>query len=250
MDGCSGRTFEMRTSVGLSGQLLTASRELSEQMYSFCPKGVSHVYDPVQYAVEGHRKYIEFYGGLRGRTLLLGMNPGPWGMAQTGVPFGDVRMVRDWMQIESTLVPQALPAQHPKYPILGFHCLRREGSGSRLWGWARERYVAADSFFRRYFVWNYCPLLFIANGRNVTPDALNRGEQQILAAACDAALIRVLEILKPKRIVGLGRYAERRARSVVGTSAKVDYLLHPSPANPAANRYWSTAADEALAEHR
>ena len=38
----------------------------------------------------------------RKEAVFLGMNPGLWGMAQTGVPFGTVSLVRDWMGIEDT----------------------------------------------------------------------------------------------------------------------------------------------------
>lgn len=49
---------------------------------------VQYVYNPLEYAWETHRCYAERYcrGGPRGqRVLFLGMNPGPYGMAQTGV---------------------------------------------------------------------------------------------------------------------------------------------------------------------
>lgn len=208
--------------------------------------GASHVYNPLSYAWPAQRIYLRRFGACKGRVLLLGMNPGPWGMAQTGVPFGDVVMVRDWMGIEAPLAPP-LPEQHAKYPIAGFECHRREGSGSRLWGWARDRFGDAEEFFARFFVWNYCPLLFLKDGRNLTPEKLRREEEEPLVAACNKALKELIEALEPVAVVGVGRYAQRRAEEVVGEAVAVDYLPHPSPASPAANRGWAGLAEKALA---
>lgn len=205
----------------------------------------SHVYNPLIYAWAGHREYLQRYGDRRGRVLLLGMNPGPWGMAQTGVPFGDVVMVRDWFGIDAPL-GDMLPEQHRKYPILGMACHRGEGSGSRLWRWAETRLGSPEDFFARFFVWNYCPLLFIENGRNLTPERLSRSEADALTAVCDRALNGVIQALAPAAVVGIGRYAERRARALLGDDADVRYLMHPSPANPAANRDWPAFAEQAL----
>lgn len=208
--------------------------------------GPSHVYNPLRYAWGAHRQYLERYGRGRGRIVLLGMNPGPWGMAQTGVPFGDVVLVRDWLGIEAPLA-RRLPEQHPKYPILGFDCHRREGSGSRLWGWARERFGTPQRFFRRFFVWNYCPLLFLKDGRNFTPERLRRAEADALGGVCDRALDALGEAMRPAAVVGVGRYAERRARELFGERLPIGYLPHPSPASPAANRGWPALAEQALA---
>ncbi|MGH8273224.1 MAG: uracil-DNA glycosylase family protein [Gammaproteobacteria bacterium] len=205
----------------------------------------SHVYNPLQYAWAAQREYLERYGQKPGRVILLGMNPGPWGMAQTGVPFGDVTQVREWFRIEAKLA-RRLPEQHPKYPIMGMNCHRREGSGTRLWGWARERFGTPERFFARFFVWNYCPLLFIGNNRNMTPNQLRREEAVPLTDACDRALALAAEALQPQAVVGIGHYAETRAREVIGERVPVSYLLHPSPANPMANREWPERAERAL----
>ena len=205
----------------------------------------SHVYNPLVYAWEAHREYLRRYGAKRGRVLLLGMNPGPWGMAQTGVPFGDVLTVREWFRIDMHL-GATLPAQHPKYPIRGMACHRNEGSGSRLWRWAESRIGTPDDFFERFFVWNYCPLLFIKNGRNLTPEHLSRPEAAALAVVCDRALAAVVRALAPVAMVGIGRYAQQRATALLGADADVRYLIHPSPANPTANRDWPAMAERAL----
>jgi len=205
----------------------------------------SHVYNPLDYAWAAHREYLQRYGTVRGRVLLLGMNPGPWGMAQTGVPFGDVVSVREWFGIQTRL-GRALPEQHPKYPIRGMDCHRNEGSGSRLWRWAQARVGSPDDFFSRFFVWNYCPLLFIGDGHNLIPERLSRAEAQALTKVCDRALLAAVRALTPSAVVAIGRYAERRAATVLGMDADIRYLPHPSPANPAANKDWPALAEQAL----
>ncbi len=205
----------------------------------------SHVYNPLRYAWSGQQAYLRRHGAGRGRVLLLGMNPGPWGMAQTGVPFGSIRAVRDWFGIDTRLAGE-LPVQHPKYPILGMQCPREEGSGQRLWGWARQRFGTPGKFFRRFFVWNYCPLLFLARNRNLVPSGLDADEARALDAVCDNALDAVIATLQPAAAIGIGRYAEQRLRRHAGDRLAVGYLLHPSPANPVANRGWSRHAEQAL----
>ena len=226
--------------------LLRTTRRLARECAKLELTTPSHIYNPLSYAWTAHREFLRRYGEKRGRVLLLGMNPGPWGMAQTGVPFGDVVMVREWFGIHSHL-GGVLPAQHPKYPILGMACHRNEGSGSRVWRWAQARLGTPDAFFERFFVWNYCPLLFIKDGRNLIPEHLTRPEREALMAVCDRALAAAIRALAPTAVVGIGRYAQQRAMDLLGAEADVRYLVHPSPANPAANRDWSALAEQALA---
>ncbi len=225
--------------------LIRVTRGLAREVSRLDFDTPSHVYNPLAYAWPAHREFLRRYGAKRGRVLMLGMNPGPWGMAQTGVPFGDVVMVREWFHINGKLAG-TLPEQHPKYPILGMACHRNEGSGSRLWRWAEARLGTPDAFFERFFVWNYCPLLFIRNGRNLTPEHLNREEADALTSVCDRALAAAARALQPAAVVAIGRYAERRATAVLGEDADVRYLLHPSPANPKANREWPALAEQVL----
>jgi single-strand selective monofunctional uracil DNA glycosylase len=207
---------------------------------------VTHVYNPLDYALAPMARYFEKYGRGRREVVLLGMNPGPFGMAQTGIPFGDVQMVRDWLRIEE---PVGKPeTEHPKRPVAGFECPRGEVSGARLWGWARERFGTPRRFFARFFVANYCPLCFIEDtGRNRTPDKLPAAEQTPLFAACDRALRATVEYMKPTYVIGVGKFAETRARTALdGLEVKVGGILHPSPASPLANRGWAPAAETAL----
>lgn len=207
---------------------------------------VTHVYNPLRYAREPHEAYLERFGGKRGRVVLLGMNPGPFGMAQTGVPFGEVGHVRDWMGIDGEV--KRPRHEHPKRPVEGFSCTRSEVSGARLWGWAKARYGTPRRFFARFFVVNYCPLAFLEEtGRNRTPDKLPQAERQPLFAACDRALRETIEALGPRMVVGVGAFARKRAEQVLGSAVPVGMMLHPSPASPRANRGWQAQAERDLA---
>lgn len=237
--------------------LLDAAATLSESLAAlrFAPP-VAHVYDPLRYAWAPHEQYVLRYGATRKRIVLLGMNPGPFGMMQTGVPFGEVAAVRDWMGIDA---PVAVPAtQHPRRPIEGFACRRSEVSGRRLWGWAALRWGSADAFFADCFVLNYCPLVWLeASGRNRTPVQLPAGELRPVHDACDQHLATALAALSPDWAIGVGGFAEACLRRVLQSeridgdfarTVRVAQILHPSPASPAANRGWVEAVDARFAE--
>ena len=227
--------------------LVQVSRSLSRVVSKLrFAEPVTHVYNPLEYARRPHELYLERYGAGPKEVVLVGMNPGPFGMAQTGVPFGDVALVRDWMGIEASVGRPK--SEHPKRPVLGFECARSEVSGSRLWGWARDRFGSPERFFSRFFVLNYCPLVFLEeSGRNRTPDKLSAAERAALLPACDQALRAALEMLDPALVVGVGAWATKRARSALGDGAlPVGTVLHPSPASPRANRGWAPQAEDEL----
>lgn len=207
---------------------------------------VSHVYNPLIYAQRAFLLYWQRYGSQGKEVVFLGMNPGPWGMAQTGIPFGDPIMVRDWLDI---CVPIGQPEKiHPKRPVEGFDCLRREVSGQRFWGWAKARFVTPEAFFRRFWIANYCPLVFMeAGGRNRTPDKLPESERKPLLAACDNALRRTIQLIKPRWVIGVGAFAaQRAAASLDGIDVRIGRITHPSPANPTANRGWDRLIEQEL----
>ncbi len=197
---------------------------------------VTHVYHPLDYAWKAHEEYLHRFGHGPKRVLFLGMNPGPFGMTQTGVPFGEIAAVRDWLKISAPIASPAVA--HPKRPVLGYQCPRSEVSGRRLWKLFSDRFGAPEIFFAEHFVVNYCPLAFLsASGANLTPDKLARAERARLTAICDAHLRRVVEILQPEWIVGIGAFARERGEAMaVGTVIRVGQILHPSPASPKANR--------------
>lgn len=208
---------------------------------------VAAVYNPLDYAWDLFASYLQRFAG-RGRVVLVGMNPGPWGMAQTGVPFGEVAAVRDWMGLEGQV--RKPDEEHPQRPVEGLACDRSEVSGRRLWGWAQDRFGTPDRFFERFLVINYCPLMFLEeSGRNRTPDRLPIAERTPLLNTCDAALADALTALEPSRVIGIGKFASDRCRGVLADSGlEVGTVLHPSPASPAANRGWAEQAERQLRE--
>lgn len=262
-------------------QLEKLAHQLSNQVDKLqFGSGVTHVYNPLDYAWASHAQYLKLgvASGAKKKVIFLGMNPGPFGMAQTGVPFGEVAAVRDWMGICEKV---GHPAQeHPRRPVEGFNCLRSEVSGQRLWGLFAQKFCTARHFFKDHFVVNYCPLLFLDAGekhcRNLTPDKFSVADTATLYAACDAHLRAVIEIMQPQWVIGVGKFAEDRAcLALTGLSAKevakqrakaeknatpapvlssllslpapkIGTVLHPSPASPIANRGWAEQATAQL----
>lgn len=231
-------------------KLAQTARELGDKVDRLeFSEPVAYVYNPLVYAWEPHQKYLERYGAGAKEVVFVGMNPGPFGMAQTGVPFGDVAMARHWLGIEGSV--KRPPREHPKRPVMGFECERAEVSGSRFWGWARDRFGTPQLFFSRFFVLNYCPLVFIEeSGRNRTPDKLTSGEKTKLFDACDTALFESVRALEARFVIGIGAFAEERIRSALGgrPDIEVGRVLHPSPASPVANRGWAERAEAQLLE--
>jgi single-strand selective monofunctional uracil DNA glycosylase len=225
---------------------IDAARQLSGELAPMrFAAPVSHVYDPLTYAWPIHEAYLARFAASPKRVVFLGMNPGPFGMAQTGVPFGEIAAVRDWLGLSGEVVKP--PAENPKRPVEGFACTRSEVSGRRLWGLFRERFGTAEAFAREHFVANYCPLAFFDGGRNLTPDKLPAAESGPLLAACDAHLRALVDALRPEWVVGIGAWAEQRAAAALADrDVRIGRVLHPSPASPAANRGWSPAATAQL----
>ena len=177
------------------------------------------------------------------------MNPGPFGMSQVGVPFGEIDHVRDWLGIE-TLIGKP-PVEHPKRPILGFACTRSEVSGRRLWGWAKETYGTPEAFFETFFITNYCPLVFMEGltGAIGCRRSSPRSSERRCLRPADRALLQTVELMQPELILGIGKFAEKKAQQVVGhLDVQIGSVPHPSPASPIANRGWSPLMDAALKE--
>ncbi len=234
-------------SESIADHLVKAAKKLSRAVdrLHFSPP-VTHVYNPLSYAWPAHEAYLRKFGNSRKRVLMLGMNPGPFGMAQTAVPFGEIAAVRDWMGIEE---PVGKPKnEHPNRPVDGFDCPKSEVSGRRLWGLFSEVYPNAEEFFAEHFVTNYCPLSFMEEkGANRTPDKLPAAEFEPAAAACDAHLKKLVALLEPEWLIGVGGYALKRFQALFSPEDfKMGTILHPSPASPAANRGWAEAATRQL----
>ncbi len=231
----------MPTQARIADQLLRAAAELRDtaQTLPFAPP-VHTVYNPLTYAWPMVEAYTRRFGNTKKRAVLFGMNPGPWGMAQTGIPFGEIHAVRDFLRLHA---PIGRPnPQHPKRLVQGLACQRSEVSGRRVWSLIEARFGSADAFFTEHFVTNFCPLVFMAeSARNLTPDKLPVHEREPLVAACRKHLQRVLDVLEPQFVIGVGAWAESQARSCADQlpGVTIGRILHPSPASPAANRDWA-----------
>ena len=204
---------------------------------------VVSVYNPLRYAWNGFTQYMKFSEG-RKRVIFLGINPGPWGMAQTGIPFGEINAVRNFLGItQISITPPE--NQNVSYPVRGLNCGRSEVSGKRLWGLFASRFGTAENFFAHHFVLNYCPLLFLCRTekgsiRSSTPDRIDPSERMRFCRFCDTTLIEAVEILKPDYVVGIGNFAYQRAKfALIGQRVTITKILHPSPANPKANHDWA-----------
>lgn len=217
---------------------LQISQKLSKALNALTLNAIPFVYNPLDYAWAAHADYLQKFGNSERQTLFLGMNPGPWGMAQTGVPFGEVGFVKDWLNISGTIRKPKIECQQK--PVLGWDCTRSEVSGQRFWGFAQKQFQTPKSFFKNFMVLNYCPLLFLdGGGRNLTPDKLARADREQIGKICDAALAQFIAFYKPVRVIGVGGFAKACfERVVTDPQIKIGTILHPSPASPAANRGW------------
>lgn len=242
------------SSDSLTQALQASAKSLIETLstLTFSREVVAMTYCATDYTWEVHAAYLEKIATSwkEGGTLLLGINPGPWGMAQTGVPFGEIAAVRDWMKLSGRIGKPRF--EHPKRPILGWDCPRSEVSGRRLWGLFSQQYLRAEDCFTRYAVMNFCPLVWMGErGNNLTPDKIPTAQRMPVEDACQRHLAEVIHLLNPHSLIGVGAYAKKKIEQVVKDSFdKVPFLigqiLHPSPASPAANRGWEQQAIKQL----
>lgn len=224
-------------------EVIRAARELSaavDKLQFSAP--VAYTYNPLNYAWAGHEAYIRRFAHGKKQVLFLGMNPGPFGMAQTGVPFGEIAAVTLWMGIPGAPIAQP-PSAHPKRPIQGFACPRSEVSGRRLWGLFEQVYGTAENFFSQAYVANYCPLIWMSEtGANITPAQLPAEQTAQINAACQRHLVQLIELMEPHYLIGIGAYAlkqlEIAAAALPERRFTLGTLLHPSPASPVANKCW------------
>uniref|UniRef100_A0A0C9RNR1 Smug1_2 protein n=1 Tax=Fopius arisanus TaxID=64838 RepID=A0A0C9RNR1_9HYME len=135
------------------------------------PAPVEYLYSPIEYAFSVHSNYLQKFCKHEKKILFLGMNPGPWGMSQTGVPFGEVNTVVNWLGLSGHI--DKPPREQPARRVTGLLCKRSEVSGRRFWELFKGLCCTPEIFFRHSFLRNYCPVaLMDAAGRNITPAEL------------------------------------------------------------------------------
>jgi len=224
-------------------RMIEATSKLRDDVEKFADSlvkegSVDAVYNPLAYAWEPHRAYLELASGGGAKTLLLGMNPGPHGMGQMGIPFAATSVVRDLLKITNLEVGQPRTL-HPKRPVSGLDWPKEEVSGTRLWGLLANEYGSAESIFKSVFLLNHCPLMLFSGERatNITPDKITGPTTKALLERCDEHLREVVDIMQIERVIGVGRYSEKRALNALsGIDISVTTCWHPSPASPLANR--------------
>lgn len=195
-------------------------------------------YNPLMYAWDVHEEYLRRMGGLGAQTVMLGMNPGPHGMGQMGIPFAATSVVRELLGISDIQVNQP-EIPDDRRPVIGLDYHKEEVSGTRLWGLLQKQYGDAETIASHVFLVNHCPLMLFSGPRatNITPDKIGGKTAKTLLERCDEHLTEVVSILGADRVVGVGKFAESRARAaLVETSVEVAGCWHPSPASPLANR--------------
>lgn len=221
-----------RAAAGLRDDAEDLARRMESEGVADC------VYNPLMYAWDIHEEFIRVSGGRGAKTILMGMNPGPHGMGQMGVPFAATSVVRDLLGISGIDVSK--PAiSHPKRPVNGLAHPKEEVSGTRLWGLLQDRYGGADQIFQNVFIVNHCPLMILhgPRGTNVTPNNVSGPAVRDLLERCDQHLMEVVMALGAEQVIGIGKYAEKRANLALGEMGiRVRTCWHPSPASPLANR--------------
>ena len=236
--------------MDFSDRLIGRTRKLCNEVDELSFSYDGFIYNPLDYAWDMHEAFLRRYAKEGASILFLGMNPGPFGMMQTGVPFGEVNAVRDYLHLD---LPVGKPEnEHPNRPVLGMQIGRSEGSGKRLWGLISLLWPDSDAFFRDHCVFNYCPLGFLDRGKtakNFTPDHLPKAEKAALEAVCDAYLRDVIDLFRPKALIGVGKYAEAKLEAVNDDSSRiVSSIIHPSPGNPQANNCWNEKTTQKMKE--
>ena len=239
--------MRMDTVLEAAKVLRDAANKLSPALLKNC-KQIDWIYNPLDYAWNPHQEWIRRFAGNGATTLLVGMNPGH-GMGNTGVPFGCPEQVRDFLSITGLEVYQP-PSIHPKRTVYGLECPKPEVSGRRIWSFLAAHYGTPEEVSKHIYIVNHCPLwMFNEAGQNITPDKLTGAAAKKLKDICDHHLRTVVNEMGITRVIGVGRYAQKQAASIF-SEIDVDWVPHPSPASPFANRNggadWRTAFSDVL----
>lgn len=236
-------------------QLLAASDRLSERLAALPPCGDLVALDPTRYCRSAWAAYLAL-AARPGCVLVVGMNPGPHGMAQTGVPFTDPLIARE---LEMPLGPKPPTVLGPhNVGVWGYHGgwaagrkIKREESAKRLWGLLREvcaPYAAAGPsadkiaeatrrVCKDVLLVNALPVCWLTpEGRNVSAEDVDRRARNLkLRAAAMEWLYSLIGVLEPASIVGVGAWSysvAAEATTGADRSTHLEYInrvRHPSP---------------------
>lgn len=101
LERCSSSQTNVGLPPSISDELLSIEqRQCSQLLEIEYPSPVTHVYNPLSYASQTHQNFVRRYGNGRKKVLFVGMNPGPFGMAQNGVCCDD-KLSKDYLFLSS-----------------------------------------------------------------------------------------------------------------------------------------------------
>merc|ERR1711936_687488 len=73
---------------------------------------VKYILNPLDYALDPHINFLKKCLSGPRRVMFVGLNPGPWGMCQTGIPFGDVDQCKHFLNVTGhVLKPENTPSK-------------------------------------------------------------------------------------------------------------------------------------------
>jgi len=203
--------------------------------------------DPTSYAFGNYTRFMQLAASGPRLALFVGMNPGPHGMAQTGIPFGDVDTARVLLGGADTIdpLPGLRAASGAAWDCKGLAYHRGEQSGMRLWSALSQLCGSPQAALERCCIVNYCPLYMVGPElENITPSDLPRRHDitRALEAACDEHLRQLVLGLEVKTVLSFGSYAHASARRAL-SGFPVDFYTtpHPSPRRGSAAEWIASA---------
>jgi len=224
----------------LAEKLLAEWRENGRRWERFAKEARGaglQVWNPALYALDIYQEYLTKFPPEPGAILALGLNPGPYGMAQTGIPFTDCRTASGALGMEMTIpgkAPDDLISRLKKANGKWRGTYERSSLGMYrflilAWGDIKTAY-------RNWFVGNPCPLLFLDPERwNVTPADPRLRRMKEVGELRQRAVIGFSEILNPRGIVCFGKDVAKAVGEVairqVGPD-RVVFYEHPARAVP------------------
>jgi single-strand selective monofunctional uracil DNA glycosylase len=230
----------------IDGDPLGAAIRFSSRRFAPLARSIARatgwlVLDPSRYGERWHAPFRRLYPPRARPLLVFGLNPGPYGMAQTGIPFTDLkRLAQGLPRLAAELARSgerlSLPGLAPS-SLQPFLTRTFESSSVRVHRFLRLAHGSAERAFREVVFVNPCPLLFIdrALGENRTPADLPRA----LRAGVDEARVEVVSVavarLRARGAIVLGRDAAAALsvplRARLGERAVVEWE-HPARAVP------------------
>ncbi len=212
------------------------------------------IWNPGLYGETWHARFRRLYRPGQHPLVVFGLNPGPYGMAQTGIPFTDIRrLVSALPDLAAELRGRGERVEPPGLAPPGLRpYLSRsfESSAVRVYRFLKKGWGGAERGWTEVVVANPCTLLFIdpAEGKNRTPADLARaarlrgsGRDQVRELVESFGRIRIrcavesIEALSPRGAILLGKDVQAALgpalRRILG-EARVIPWEHPARAVP------------------